>query len=82
MRPYIDEDEREVMNVYIDSLEKENKHFRKVLKNIYAICTFKNGKDYNDGSEQLYDISEILEEEFKKWVNMRTPQIKWKEWKN
>ena len=66
MRPYIDEGEREVMNVYIDSLEKENKHFREVLKNIYAICTFKNGKDYNDGSEQLYDISEILEEEFKK----------------
>ena len=66
MRPYIDEDEREVMNVYIDSLEKENKHFSEVLKNIYAICTFKNGKDYNDGSEQLYDISEILEEEFKK----------------
>ena len=25
MRPYIDEEEREVMNVYIDSLEKENK---------------------------------------------------------
>ena len=73
MRPYIDEDEREVMNVYIDSLEKENKHFREVLKNIYAICTFKNGKDYNDGSEQLYDISEILEEEFKKWVNTHTP---------
>ena len=66
MRPYIDEEEREVMNVYIDSLEKENKHFREVLKNIYSICTFKNGKDYNDGSEQLYDISEILEEEFKK----------------
>ena len=66
MRPYIDEGEREVMNVYIDSLEKENKHFREVLKNIYAICTFKNGKEYNDGSEQLYDISEILEEEFKK----------------
>ena len=66
MRPYIDEGEREVMNVYIDSLEKENKHFREVLKNIYAICTFKNGKDYNDGSEQLYDISEIIEEEFKK----------------
>ena len=66
MRPYIDEEEREVMNVYIDSLEKENKHFREVLKNIYAICTFKNGKDYNDGSEQLYDIIEIIEEEFKK----------------
>ena len=66
MRPYIDEEEREVMNVYIDSLEKENKHLREVLKNIYAICTFKNGKDYNDGSEQLYDISEIIEEEFKK----------------
>ena len=66
MRPYIDEEEREVMNVYIDSLEKENKHFREVLKSIYAICTFKNGKEYNDGSEQLYDISEILEEEFKK----------------
>ena len=66
MRNYIDEEESEVMNVYIDSLEKENKHFREVLKNIYAICTFKNGKEYNDGSEQLYDISEILEEEFKK----------------
>ena len=66
MRPYIDEGEREVMNVYIDSLEKENKHFREVLKNIYAICTFKNGKDYNDSIEQIFDISEILEEEFKK----------------
>lgn len=66
MRPYMDEEERDVMNVYIDSLEKENKHFREVLKNIYAICTFKNGKEYNDSSEQLYDISEILEEEFKK----------------
>ena len=65
MRPYIDEDEREVMNVYIDSLEKENKHFREVLKNLYAICTFKNGKDYNDSVEQLYEISEILEGEFK-----------------
>ena len=73
MRPYIDEEEHEVMNVYIDSLEKENKHFREVVKNIYAICTFKNGKEYNDGSEQLYDISEILEEEFKKWVNTHTP---------
>ena len=66
MSPYIDEEECDIMNTYIDSLERENKHFRKVLKNIYAICTFKNGKDYNDGSEQLYDISEILEEEFKK----------------
>ena len=66
MKPYIDEEECDIMNTYIDSLERENKHFRKVLKNIYAICTFKNGKDYNDGSEQLYDISEILEEEFKK----------------
>ena len=63
MRPYIDEEEREVMNVYIDSLEKENKHFREVLKNIYAICTFKNGKDYNDSVEQIIDISEILERE-------------------
>ena len=62
MRPYIDEEEREVMNVYIDSLEKENKHFRNVLKNIYAICTFKNGKDYKDSIEQIFDISEILEE--------------------
>lgn len=66
MKSYIDEEECEIMNTYIDSLERENKHFREVLKNIYAICTFKNGKDYNDGSEQLYDISEILEEEFKK----------------
>ena len=66
MRHYIDEEEREVMNVYIDSLEKENKHFREVLKNIYAICAFKNGKDYKDSVEQLYDISEIIEEEFKK----------------
>lgn len=66
MRPYIDEEEREVMNVYIDSLEKENKHFREVLKKIYAICTFKNGKDYKDSIEQIIDISEILEEEFKK----------------
>ena len=66
MRPYIDEDEREVMNVYIDSLEKENKHFREVLKKIYSICIFKNGKDYNNGYEQVYDISEIIEEEFKK----------------
>ena len=66
MRPYIDEEEREVMNVYIDSLEKENKHFREVLKNIYAICTFKNGKEDNDSIEQIFDISEILEEEFKK----------------
>ena len=66
MRPYIDEEEREVMNVYIDSLEKENKHFREVLKNIYAICTFKNDKEYNDSIEQIIDISEILEEEFKK----------------
>lgn len=66
MRPYIDEEEREVMNVYIDSLEKENKHFREALKKIYAICTFKNGKEYNNGYEQLYDISEIIEEEFKK----------------
>ena len=66
MRPYIDEEEREVMNVYINSLERENKHFREVLKNIYAICTFKNGKDYKDSIEQIFDISEILEEEFKK----------------
>lgn len=66
MKPYIDEEECDIMNTYIDSLEKENVHFRKVLKSIYAICTFANGKDYNDGSEQLYDISEILEEEFKK----------------
>ena len=66
MKPYIDEEEREIMNTYIDSLERENKHFRKVLKNIYDICTFKNGKEYNDSIEQLYDISEILEEEFKK----------------
>ena len=63
MDPYIDEVEREVMNAYIDSLEKENKHFREVLKNIYAICTFKNGKDYNDSIEQIIDISEILERE-------------------
>ena len=66
MRHYIDEEEHEVMNVYIDSLERENKHFREVLKNLYAICTFKNGKDYNDSVEQLCDISEIIEEEFKK----------------
>ena len=66
MRPYINEEECDIMNTYIDSLEKENKHFREVLKKIYSICTFKNDKDYNDGSEQLYDISEILEEEFKK----------------
>lgn len=65
-REGLDEEEREIMNVYIDSLEKENKHFRKVLKNIYAICTFKNGKDYNDSVEQIFDISEIIEEEFKK----------------
>ena len=66
MRPYIDEEEREIMNTYIDSLERENKRFRQVLKNIYAICTFKNGKDYKDSIEQIFDISEILEEEFKK----------------
>ena len=66
MKPYIDEEEREIMNTYIDSLEKENKHFREVLKKIYSICIFKNGKDYNDSVEQLYEISEILEEEFKK----------------
>ena len=68
MRPYIEEEEeeREIMNTYIDSLERENKHFRQVLKNIYAICTFKNGKDYKDSIEQIFDISEILEEEFKK----------------
>ena len=66
MKPYIDEEEREIMNTYIDSLERENKHFRKGLKNIYAICTFKNGKDYKDSVEQIFDISEILEEEFKK----------------
>ena len=65
-REELDEEEREIMNTYIDSLERENKHFRKVLKNIYAICTFKNGKDYNDSIEQIFDISEILEEEFKK----------------
>ena len=63
MRPYIDEDEREIMNTYVDSLEKENIHIREVLKNIYAICTFKNGKDYNDSIEQIIDISEILERE-------------------
>ena len=63
MRPYIDEDEREIMNTYVGSLERENKHFREVLKNIYAICTFKNGKDYNDSIEQIIDISEILERE-------------------
>lgn len=66
MKSYIDEEECDIMNTYIDSLEKENKHFRKVLKNIYAICTFKNGKDYKDSIEQIFDISEILEEEFKK----------------
>lgn len=65
-REELDEEEREIMNTYIDSLERENKHFRKVLKNIYAICTFKNGKEYNDSIEQIFDISEILEEEFKK----------------
>ena len=58
-------EEWDIMNTYIDSLEKENKHFREVLKNLYAICTFKNGKDYNDSVEQLYEISEILEGEFK-----------------
>lgn len=62
---YTDEEECDIMNTYIDSLERENKHFRKVLKNIYAICTFKNGKDYKDSIEQIVDISEILEEEFK-----------------
>ena len=56
-------EEWDIMNTYIDSLEKENKHFREVLKNIYAICTFKNGKDYNDSIEQIIDISEILERE-------------------
>ena len=66
MKPYIDEEECEIMNTYIDSLERENKRFRQVLKNIYAICTFKNGKDYKDSIEQIFDISEILEEEFKK----------------
>lgn len=66
MKPYIDEEECDIMNTYIDSLERENKHFSKVLKNIYAICTFKNGKDYKDSIEQIFDISEILEEEFKK----------------
>ena len=66
MRPYIDEEECEIMNTYIDSLERENKRFRQVLKKIYSICIFKNGKDYNNDYEQLYDISEILEEEFKK----------------
>ena len=66
-------EECDIMNTYIDSLERENKHFRQVLKNIYAICTFKNGKDYNDSVEQIFDISEILEEEFKKWVNTHTP---------
>ena len=65
-RKELDEEECEIMNTYIDSLERENKHFRKVLKNIYAICTFKNGKEYNDSIEQIFDISEILEEEFKK----------------
>ena len=65
-REELDEEECEIMNTYIDSLERENKHFRKVLKNIYAICTFKNGKEYNDSVEQIFDISEILEEEFKK----------------
>ena len=73
MKPYIDEEECEIMNTYIDSLERENKHFRNVLKNIYAICTFKNDKEYNDSIEQIFDISEILEEEFKKWVNTHTP---------
>ena len=62
MRPYIDEDEREVMNVYIDSLEKENKHFREVLKNIYAICTFKNGKDYTD--DAIRALTEFQERYF------------------
>ena len=65
MEPYIDEEECKIMNTYIDSLERENKHFRQVLKNLYAICTFKNGKDYNDSVEQLCEISEILEGEFK-----------------
>ena len=63
MKPYIDEEECEIMNTYIDSLERENIHFREVLKNIYTICTFKNGKDYNDSIEQIIDISEILERE-------------------
>lgn len=65
-REGLDEEECEIMNAYVDSLEKENKHFREVLKNIYAICTFKNGKEYNDSVEQIFDISEIVEEEFKK----------------
>ena len=65
-REELDEEEREIMNTYIDSLERENKHFRKVLKNIYAICTYKNGKEYNDSIEQIFEISEIIEEEFKK----------------
>ena len=71
MRPYIDEDEREIMNTYVDSLERENKHFREVLKNIYAICTFKNGKDYKDSIEQIIDIGEILERECFKNENSR-----------
>ena len=66
MKPYIDEEEREIMNTYIDSLERENKHFRQVLKNIYAICTFNNGKEYKERSGGVVGGSEILEEEFKK----------------
>ena len=49
----------------LEKLEMENKNFRKVLKNIYDICTFKDGKYYEDSLEQIFDIREILEKELK-----------------
>ena len=81
-REELDEEECEIMNTYIDSLERENKHFRKVLKNIYAICTFKNGKEYNDSVEQIFDISEILgltRATFFRYLNKSESEIEYKE---
>ena len=59
MRPYIDEDEREVMNVYIDSLEKENKLLKKELKEYQAYIKKGVEEHYK---EFMSDYDVLLEE--------------------
>ena len=65
MRPYIDEDEREVMNVYIDSLEKENKLLKKELKE-YQAHIKKGVEEHYKEFMQDYDV---LLEEYNELIN-------------
>ena len=59
MNPYIEEEEREVMNVYIDSLEKENKLLKKDLKEYQAYIKKGVEEHYKDFMSD-YDV--LLEE--------------------